>query len=116
MNKEEYFKFHEDCLSSMAEVTRKKNHDYTGASDDPFANFKLVEVCGIAKTEVGFLTRMSDKMSRINSFVQKGTLLVEDESVNDTLLDLANYCILMAGYIKSRKDLSQMDVARKEAN
>ena len=104
MTKEEYFKFHVACMDKMIEITRKKNHDYTGASDDPFANFRLVEHAGIAKTEVGFLTRMSDKMSRINSFVQKGTLLVEDESVQDTLMDLANYCVLMAGYIKSQKD------------
>lgn len=104
MTKEEYFKFHESCVQNMVEITKKKNHDYTGATDDPFANFTLVERAGITKTEVGFLTRMSDKMSRINSFVQKGTLLVEDESVHDTLMDLANYCILMSGYIKSRKD------------
>ncbi len=26
---------------------------------------------------------------------------MKDESVTDTLLDLANYCILMAGYVES---------------
>ena len=68
----------------------RKNKDYTGGSDDPFANFKSVEVLGIS-TEVGFLTRMMDKMKRIASFVHKGELAVKDESVTDTLQDLSNY-------------------------
>jgi hypothetical protein len=46
---------------------------------------------------------MVDKLARINSFSQKGELQVKDESVEDTLLDLANYAILLAGYIRSKK-------------
>ena len=112
MTKEDYFKFHQECTKEMTEITKRKNHDYTGGDLDPFANFTLVEKMNIATTEIGFLTRMSDKMSRINSFVQKGTLLVENESVQDTLLDLANYCILMAGYLKSKQAayIEEMDV------
>jgi hypothetical protein len=53
--------------------------------------------------EIGFLTRMSDKLSRIGSYVTKGILMVKDESIEDTLIDLANYCILFAGYIRSQK-------------
>jgi hypothetical protein len=102
MTKQDYFKFHQDCLDKMAKITAAKNADYTGVGDDPFANFTRVEAVGICSTEQGFLTRMMDKVSRINSFVQKGTLQVKDESVEDTLLDLANYCLLMAGYIKSK--------------
>ena len=47
---------------------------------------------------------MMDKMMRINSFVQKGVLEVKDESVDDTLSDLSNYSVLLAGYIKSKRD------------
>ena len=89
----------------MTEITRAKNSDYCGLSDDPFANFK--QIGGLVQTpnvvEIGFLTRMSDKMARIGSFVAKGTLEVKDESVLDTLCDLANYSILFAGYLKSKK-------------
>lgn len=104
MTKEGYMKFHQECCDKMVSITKAKNSDYTGNTDDPFANFTQVEKAGICSTEVGFLTRMSDKMSRINSYVQKGDLLVKDESVLDTLLDLANYSILFAGYLKSKKD------------
>jgi len=61
-----------------------------------------VEILGIT-TEQGFLTRMMDKMKRIASFAEKGELQVKDESVTDTLRDLANYACLLAGYIESKK-------------
>jgi len=88
----------------MCEITAKKNADYTSGSNDPFSNFSRVEAVGITETERGFLTRMFDKFARIITFVNKGVLQVADESVEDTLLDLANYCILMAGYIKSKRE------------
>lgn len=101
-SKESYFKFAESFFESCLEISKKKNADYTGGSPDPFANFKSVESLGI-KTEIGFLTRMMDKMKRISSYVHQGELQVKDESVIDSLNDLANYCSLMAGYIKSKK-------------
>lgn len=106
MTKEEYLSYHKSMCDRMVAITAAKNADYTGSNPDPFANFTKVDVMGICSVEQGFLVRMSDKISRIISFVQKGVLLVKDESVEDTLLDLANYCILMAGYIKSKR-LSQ---------
>lgn len=89
----------------MVEIAKAKNHDYAGFDSDPFANFKIVENCGIASVEQGFLTRMMDKVSRINSFVKQGVCNVKDEKIEDTLIDLANYSILMAGYIKSKKEV-----------
>lgn len=103
MNKDEYFKYHADCCAKMMEITRAKNADYTGIGTDPFANFTRVELMGACSTEQGFVTRMLDKVSRVISFVQKGVLEVKDESVEDTLLDLANYCVLFSGYIKHKK-------------
>lgn len=105
MTREDYFKFHREFCDRMIEITAAKNHDYAGfGDDDPFANFTVVERCGVSSTEQGFLTRMMDKISRINSFVKQGVLNVKDESIQDTLQDLANYAALMAGYIKSKKD------------
>lgn len=104
MTKKEYFEFHSAQCQKMIEITKAKNADYTGKGDDPFANFSNVKACGGATPEQGFLVRMNDKFMRISSFVQKGFLLVKDESVEDTLMDLANYCILLAGYLKSERD------------
>lgn len=105
MNKNEYFDFAESFFSQCLATSKKKNADYTGGSEDPFSNFTSVEVLGI-KTEIGFITRMFDKMKRISSFVQNGELQVKDESVTDTLQDLANYSALLAGYIRSKHEKS----------
>ncbi len=104
MTKTEYMEFHRDCCDRMVEITRQKNADYTGTDASPFANFSRTELNGVCSTEQGFLVRMGDKLARITSFVQTGVLLVKDESVEDTLLDLANYCVLMAGYIREKKN------------
>lgn len=105
MTKAEYIQFHEDACKRMVEITKKKNADYSGAGDDPFSNFR--QIGGLIQQsnacEIGFLTRMSDKFSRIGSFVAKGELQVKDESVDDTLLDLANCCILMLGFIVEKR-------------
>lgn len=103
MTKQDYFKFAEHFFGECIDISRKKNADYTGGNDNPFSNFQSVEVLGIS-TESGFLTRMMDKMKRIASFAEKGELQVKDESVTDTLRDLANYACLLAGYIESKKD------------
>lgn len=102
MTKEQYFEFAEKFFADCVGISRKKNADYTGGSDNPFSNFQSVEILGI-KTEVGFLTRMFDKIKRVAAFVENGNLQVKDESVKDTLQDLANYCALMAGFLESKK-------------
>lgn len=104
MNKDEYLNFHREACERMVRLTEDKNADYTGAGDDPFANFRNIKNCGGATPMQGFLVRMNDKISRVSSFVEKGTLSVKDESVQDTLLDLANYSILMLGFITSEKE------------
>lgn len=118
MTKEEYMKFHADCCQKMIDVTKAKNADYTGGSSDPFANFRQVGnfVQSPGVVEIGFFTRMSDKFSRIGSFITKGVLMVKDESIEDTLIDLANYCILFAGYIRSsRSVVAQRNVMTEAA-
>lgn len=114
MSKEDFFKFFEETTSSMLAISKAKNNDYTGVGVSPFANFERVEQLGICSTEQGFLTRMSDKLSRIASFCAKGELLVKDESVEDTLKDLANYSILMMGFLKQKRMIAQANKAPKE--
>lgn len=88
----------------MMSITAAKNNDYAGSGDDPFKNFRLVGAFGCVTPEQGFFTRMTDKMARISTFIQQGQLQVKDESVLDSLHDLANYCALFSGYLKSKQD------------
>lgn len=107
MTKKEYIELHQQLCLKMVEITKKKNQDYSGAGDDPFANFRhignLVQAASLDVVAIGFLTRLSDKMSRVGSFISNGTLAVQDESVEDTLLDGANYCLLFLGYLTEMK-------------
>ncbi len=105
MTKPEYLEFHKAFCEDMVEITKKKNADYAGAGSDPFANFRQIGslIQSPSVIEIGFLTRMSDKMSRIGSFISNGTLQVKDESVEDTLKDLANYSALFAGYLREQR-------------
>ena len=113
MTSKEFELYHIEMCKRMVALSVAKNHDYAGFGGDAFSNFTVVERAGIASTEQGFLTRMMDKISRVNSFVKQGVLNVKDESIEDTLIDLANYAVLMAGYIKSKKTLSGIKHSHK---
>jgi hypothetical protein len=101
--KEQYLKDFEVLTKTMLEITKAKNSDYTGDDTQPFKNFTMVETMGAATTEQGFFTRMMDKLMRFAGFIKNGTLEVEDEKIEDTLLDLANYCLLCICYLRSKK-------------
>lgn len=103
MNNQEYLEFHKNFCQQMIKITAQKNHDYA-VDSDAFSNFKNAEKLGICSNEAGFLIRIMDKISRITNYLNKGELLVEDESVTDSIQDAANYLILLAGYLYSKSD------------
>jgi len=104
MNKEELFKHHQAVCKEALEIMVKKTHDYAGAEgDSPFANFEKTELMGISSTEAGFLTRITDKVSRLVTFMNAGELKVENESYQDATLDIINYLILFGAYVESKE-------------
>ena len=103
MNREELFKHHKVICDFALDLMKKKNHDYAGNSGEtPFANFERCEAMGICSTESGFLVRLTDKLSRLSTFASDGKLLVDNESYNDAIIDIINYCILFSAYVKSK--------------
>jgi hypothetical protein len=83
-------------LLKAARIHRAKNVDYGGGN--PLGNFMEAEGIGI-KPWQGILIRMTDKWARIKNLTKRlieggGGPEVKDESIEDTLLDLANYSIL----------------------
>ncbi len=106
MTKSEYIEFHRAACDRMIDITARKNKDYTGDSVDPFANFRMVEKLGVTDTARGMLVRMSDKFVRICNLIDGRQAQVKDEAIEDTLLDLANYSILMMGYLRASRDSS----------
>ena len=106
MDREMLLKTHSALCIAAKALMERKNHDYSGGADgdDPFLNFSRVEKLGITDTKTGFMVRMTDKVSRLITFIQSGELKDKDETFKDTILDLINYSVLLYAY-----NLSEMD-------
>lgn len=104
MTTKELLAFHQEVSDKARSIMAMKNHDYAGADGEtPFKNFEMAEALGICTTEQAFLVRIVDKLMRVITFTNSGTLLVKDESVTDSLAyDIPNYCKLMAAYLKHK--------------
>lgn len=91
-----------DLHSAMMSITKAKNADYAWEAD-PFNNFRQCEAMSICSIEQGFLVRLSDKWSRICNLIgnQKDNAVL-DEKIEDTLVDMANYCLILSVYLKSK--------------
>lgn len=81
-NKNNAEKFRE-ITNSMAKLYEIKNNDYGNSFTDLYKEFGLTSS----------IIRLTDKLNRLKS-LNKNTQLVKDESIRDTLLDCANYCIM----------------------
>lgn len=77
-------------LAELGALHDRKQQDY-GRKSDPFANVRASEDWGPAPW-VGSMIRATDKLRRLQSFVQNGTLA--NEGVEDSLRDLAVYSII----------------------
>jgi hypothetical protein len=87
----------ECMLESMRTTMLTKGHDYAG--EDTLANFREANKIGIS-TPKSIYVRLSDKYMRLSRFLNTDDLQVKDEQIEDTLLDLANYAVLMSVALK----------------
>ena len=78
-NKTETF---EDITREMVEMYKIKNHDYGDSFGETFKKLGLISA----------VTRISDKVNRLVSLSTKDAKV--DESLEDTLLDLASYSVM----------------------
>ena len=54
---------------------------------------------------IASLVRIGDKFNRFENLVMSGDRqMVHDESIKDTLLDLANYCVMTVAEMKEKED------------
>lgn len=85
-----------DTFTACFETAQRKNHDYGGSNNDPFANFRNSTIAGVS-VERGILVRLMDKMSRISTLLDKDAMVI-DEAVNDTIDDAINYLAILKSY------------------
>lgn len=81
-----------DITDSMIQTYQAKNQDYGNSFEKTLDRFGLV----------ASIIRLSDKMNRIESLSQKKAK-VESESIEDTLLDLANYAIMTVIWLRKNR-------------
>lgn len=79
----------------MTQTYAAKNHDYGGSFSHSMEEFGLIAA----------VVRLNDKMERLKTFAKLSPdqMKVKDESVQDTLLDLANYAVMTLVELKSKK-------------
>lgn len=80
-----------DITTNMAKTYAAKNHDYGNSFEQSLDKFGLLAA----------VVRMGDKMNRIESLSKKEAE-VKDESIKDTLLDLANYAIMTVMWLNRK--------------
>ena len=78
-NVEQFMSITQDMTKTYA----AKNHDYGNSFEESLDEFGLV----------ASVVRLGDKMNRTKSLIKKEAQ-VKDESIKDTLLDMANYAIM----------------------
>lgn len=84
----------EIITKKMAEVFKKKNHDY-GNSFEESLNDE-----GIAASRI----RMGDKWRRYKTLSKGEKAQVNDESLRDTLIDMANYAIMTVMWLDKQSN------------
>ena len=81
-----------DLAVEMTDLYRRKNADYGNSFD------KSLDKDGLIVADI----RIGDKINRITSLLKKEAQVV-DESLTDTLIDLANYCIMTILWIQDKE-------------
>lgn len=73
-------------LNNLEETYKNKNNDYGNSVADTYKKFG----------DLSFLVRITDKYNRLMTLCNPNApeQMVKDEKIDDTILDLANYCLL----------------------
>lgn len=80
-------------VREMTELYARKNHDYGNSFDE-----------GCDKIGAGYsLGRMLDKMNRLIACMGKEEQMQVNESIEDTLKDMACYSVMTLSYLRRKK-------------
>lgn len=84
----------ESVLDEMKELHAKKDKDYGSAFHKSFEEFGATAV----------VVRLNDKMERVKSLVKNGKAEVKDESLLDSLKDMACYSVMLYVELKNKEN------------
>ena len=83
---------HGKVCQELTEIYKKKNADYGNSFENSLDKHGLIAA----------IVRMDDKMNRVINLYKADEQLVEDESIRDTLMDLANYAIMSVMWLDNK--------------
>lgn len=98
LNRDCAAELHEDICKRLRDIYIKKNQDYGNSFDESLDKFGLIASA----------TRISDKINRFSSLCTGEIKAnITEESIKDTLMDLANYAIMTIMWIEEQENLSK---------
>lgn len=86
---------HREICLGLNDLYKKKNEAYGDSFGDTYKKLGVISA----------ITRISDKFNRIVNLVQNNSIDDLGESIEDTLLDMANYCIMTKMEIDEAKEI-----------
>lgn len=82
-----------ELTESLAELYERKNHDYGNSFENNLDEFGLLPA----------LIRLKEKYDRFRT-LSTTKAAVDDENIEDTLMDMASYCIMTAMWVRKVGD------------
>lgn len=102
---------HQQLCTKLHDIYKKKNADYGDSFSRSFAKRGITAA----------MVRLEDKWNRLDHLaLNSEQIAVKEESIQDTLLDMANYCLLTYMELEKEKErkealTTKADVARAYA-
>lgn len=81
-----------EIANKMHNIYERKNADYGDAFDKSIDEFGLISPA----------IRLNDKLNRFKTLITQSRC-VDDESIQDTLMDMASYAIMTVMYLNNKK-------------
>jgi len=97
MNQTQQESHFNEIIGKMRSIMLSKGNDY--ANEDRLSNFKLAgSICGLAP-EQNCLSLIATKVARLGVLL-KSNKEANNESIEDSLVDMANYTLLLIMLLK----------------
>ena len=87
------FELHKEICKQMTDTYKRKNSDY----GDSFVKVRQEYPHAI-------IIRLMDKLERLKTLYKGKEQKVNDESIEDSLLDMANYCVMETIELRNNED------------
>lgn len=80
-----------EMLQKMGDIFAIKNEKYGNSFEASIDKYGMIAA----------LVRISDKFNRVENLILTGDNGTDDEAITDTLIDMANYCVMTVVYMKN---------------